>query len=117
MKNFLKTTVAKEPRVELHDKLNLTGSEISVNRLPAGTSVPFIHSHKENEEVYIILEGKGYFVIDDEKIELSKGDFIKVDPKGERQLFAAKDSGIEYVCIQTKANFLEEYTAKDALIK
>lgn len=117
MKNFLKTTVAKEPRVELHDKLNLTGSEISVNRLPAGTNVPFIHSHKENEEIYIILEGKGYFIIDDEKIELGKGDFIKVDPKGERQLFAAKDSGIEYVCIQTKANSLEEYTAKDALIK
>ena len=117
MKNFLKTTVGKEPRVELHDKLNLTGSEISVNRLPAGTKVPFIHSHKENEEVYIILEGKGYFIIDDEKIELNKGDFIKVDPKGERQLFAAKDSGIEYVCIQTKANSLEEYTAKDALIK
>ena len=27
-------------------KLALTGAEISVNKLPAGACVPFVHSHK-----------------------------------------------------------------------
>ena len=36
---------------ELHEKLSLTGAEISLNELPAGANVPFVHSHKENEEI------------------------------------------------------------------
>lgn len=58
--------VGKEGRVELHEKLGLTGAEISVNELPAGADVPFVHSHKENEEIYGILAGKGKAVIDGE---------------------------------------------------
>ena len=47
------------PRSELHDLLKLTGAEISCNNLPAGVSVPFVHSHTLNEEIYIVLEGAG----------------------------------------------------------
>ena len=36
-------------RTEFHNQLGLTGAEVSINTLPAGASVPFIHSHKENE--------------------------------------------------------------------
>ena len=49
----------KGNRGELHDLLNLTGAEVSCNTLPAGASVPFVHHHTQNEEVYLILEGKG----------------------------------------------------------
>ena len=31
--------------------LGLTGAEISINNLPAGAGVPFVHSHKKNEEI------------------------------------------------------------------
>lgn len=115
MKNYsiCKTEVA--PRIELHDKLGLTGSEISLNALPKGACVPFIHSHKQNEEVYFIVEGDGKFNIDGEAIAIKKGDFIKIAPQGKRQIFAG-DNGITYICIQTKENSLEEYTAKDAII-
>ena len=41
MNNFKKVSVGEEPRIELHDALNLTGAEISINALPAGASVPF----------------------------------------------------------------------------
>lgn len=57
MNNFTKISVAQDARTELHDKLSLTGAEISVNNLPAGAGVPFVHSHKKNEEIYIILSG------------------------------------------------------------
>ena len=37
----------KGNRIELHEKLSLTGAEISLNELPAGANVPFVHSHKK----------------------------------------------------------------------
>ena len=58
MANFSKVSVASDARVELHDLLSLTGAEVSVNHLPAGAGVPFVHAHKQNEEIYGILEGK-----------------------------------------------------------
>ena len=45
MANYTKTTIGKENRIELHEKLSLTGAEISLNELPAGANVPFVHSH------------------------------------------------------------------------
>ena len=59
MANFNKVSVSEEARTELHDKLSLTGAEISINHLSAGGSVPFVHWHKKNEEIYGILSGNG----------------------------------------------------------
>ena len=114
--NFKKVSVTDDARVELHDTLGLTGAEISINVLPAGASVPFVHSHKQNEEIYGILEGEGSAVIDDETIALSAGDWLRVSPVAARRFFASKQSSIKYVCIQVKANSLENYTATDAEI-
>lgn len=116
MRNYTKVSVTEEARTELHDKLSLTGAEISVNNLPAGAGVPFVHSHKQNEEVYIILSGSGKAVIDGETVELHAGDFIRVAPAAKRQFFAGEDSPIRFVCIQVKENSLEGYTAEDAVI-
>ena len=116
MANYAKTAVGKEGRVKLHEKLGLTGAEISVNELPAGAGVPFVHSHKENEEIYGILAGKGKAVIDGETVELTAGDWLRIAPAAKRQFFAAEDSGITYLCIQVKENSLEHFTATDAVM-
>ncbi len=116
MENFTKITIEKESRTELHEKLSLTGAEISINELPAGANVPFVHSHKQNEEIYGILSGKGKVVIDDEEILLTTGDWLKISPAAKRQFFAASDSGITYVCIQVKEHSLENFTATDAVM-
>ncbi len=117
MKNYMKVSKEEAPRVELHDKLGLTGAEISVNTISQGGSVPFIHSHKQNEEIYYIVAGSGKAIIDNEKITLVTGDWLRISPKAERQFFASKDHSISYICIQVKENSLEEYTANDAIIK
>lgn len=117
MKNFNKVSVAQDARTELHDKLSLTGAEVSVNNLPAGACVPFVHSHKKNEEIYVVLAGKGKAVIDGETVELAAGDWVKIAPAAKRQFFAADDSAISFACIQVKANSLEGYTADDAVIE
>ncbi len=116
MTNYSKTNIGNEGRVELHDILSLTGAEVSINNLPAKANVPFIHSHKNNEEVYGIVAGKGKAVIDGEEINLVAGDWLKISPASKRQFFASEDEGISYICIQTKENSLEGFTADDALI-
>ena len=116
MSNFKKVNVTENPRTELHDVLGLTGAEISINHLPAGASVPFVHSHKKNEEIYIILSGKGKASIDGEDVEIAKGDVVKISPEGKRQFFAADDSELSYACIQVKAGSIKGYTADDAVV-
>ena len=116
MANYTKTTIGKENRIELHEKLSLTGAEISLNELPAGANVPFVHSHKENEEIYGILSGNGKAIIDGEEISLSTGDWLKIAPVAKRQFFAAEDEGISFVCIQTKENSLEGFTKDDGIV-
>ena len=117
MANYMKMSLGNEPRVELHDKLGLTGAEISYNTLPAGGSVPFVHSHKQNEEIYGVLSGSGKAVIDGEEINLTQGDWLRISPKAERQFFASQDDSISYICIQVKENSLEGFTQNDAIIK
>ena len=116
MSSYSKISVGNEARTELHDKLGLSGAEISVNNLPAGACVPFVHAHKQNEEIYYILCGSGKAVIDGDTVELKAGDFVRIAPAAKRQFFAAADEGIGYLCIQVRENSLDAYTADDAVI-
>ncbi len=116
MKNYQKASVPQGARTELHDALGLTGAEISVNRLPAGAGVPFVHAHKQNEEIYGILEGAGKAVIDGEMVPLAAGDWLRVAPAAKRQFFAGEHSVMSFICIQVKVNSLEGYTADDAVV-
>jgi len=33
--------------------------------------VPFIHSHKQNEEIYYVISGSGKAIIDNEEVNLT----------------------------------------------
>ena len=117
MSNFAKTHVGSDARVELHDVIGLTGAEVSINNLPAGAGVPFVHSHKNNEEIYAILSGRGTATLDGEKVELEAGDWVRVSPSVKRQFCASEAEGISFACIQVKENSLEAYTADDAVME
>ena len=103
-----KIFVAKDAaRTELHDALQLSGCEISVNHAAKGTGVPFVHSHKDNEEVYGILEGQGELYLDGEVSKIKAGDWFVIDPDGHRALKAADDSDMIYICVQVKNGGIE----------
>ena len=104
-------------RTELHELLSLTGTEVSINNLPAGVSIPFVHAHTNNEELYIVLSGKGSLFVDGEEFLISEGDCLRVDPKGERCLKAADDSALRYLCIQSRAGSLQGYTMSEKIDK
>ena len=57
----------------LHDVLDLTSCEISVNSMLKGVKLPFSHKHKQNEEIYIFLKGEGTMTLDNETIEVKEG--------------------------------------------
>lgn len=101
------------PRTELHELLKLTSCEVSVNNLPAGAAIPFVHAHKQNEETYIVLSGSGEFYADGEVTPIAKGSVVKVLPACHRCMKAGAD-GLSYICIQAKEGSLTEYTMGDA---
>ncbi len=121
MKNYtllqldgLKETIKEKGRIVLKEELNLTGSEVSMNFIPANGFLPFVHSHKQNEELYIVLSGTGLLKVDDEELVISDGDIFRIATKGERALKATTD--LSYICIQAKENSLSQYTEEDGII-
>lgn len=115
MADYAKVSVGNEARTELHDALGLTGAEVSINRMDAGGAVPFVHSHKENEEIYLVLEGSGRIELDGQSMELAKGDALRVAPAVKRQVFAG-EAGIAYACIQVKTGSLGGFSGDDGVI-
>lgn len=93
-----------------------TSCEISFGTLPTGASVPFFHSHKANEENYIILSGAGKFQVNDEVFDISEGSVIRVAPGCDRNLKCTSAEPMVYICIQGKDGSLEGYTMTDAEI-
>ena len=91
-------------------------AEVSINTLPAGASVPFVHSHKNNEEIYGVITGKETVIIDGNTVKITAGDWLKISPAAKHQFFAASDSSITYICIQVKENSLDGFTVNDAII-
>jgi mannose-6-phosphate isomerase-like protein (cupin superfamily) len=118
-KNYQSTSIGalKDIKREtLHDALALTGAEISVNQLAPGTSSPFIHSHKVNEEVYIVVGGRGAFQVDGEEFDIAEGTAIRVDPAGKRSIKAAADESLTYICVQAGCGTLAQFTRTDGVI-
>lgn len=98
------------------DATGSTSCEISFGTLPTGASVPFFHTHKENEENYIILSGAGMFQVNNEVFDIAEGSVIRVSTNCDRNLKCTSESPMTYICIQAKEGSLGCYTMTDAEI-
>ena len=78
-------------------KLNLQAVALGFINLPANEGYTFTHSHAEQEEVYITINGTGAMQINDEIIDLRKGDVVRVSPTAKRAL-KAKEAGMFVIC-------------------
>jgi mannose-6-phosphate isomerase-like protein (cupin superfamily) len=63
-----------------------------------GVRSPMGHSHREQEEVYVILSGSGRIKLDDDILELRPWDVVRVAPATVRGLEAGRD-GLEVIAI------------------
>lgn len=98
----------------IKEGLGSTSCEISFGTLPTDACIPFFHSHRENEEHYIILSGSGRFQVDDDVFDIAEGSIVKVSTNANRNLKCTSDVPMTYICIQAKENSLGNYTAGDA---
>src|ERR1700722_19427520 len=63
-----------------------TGMQISINSLAPRISTPFTHQHKENEETYVFIKGKGQMLVDGDVIDVEEGSVVRISTKGSRCL-------------------------------
>jgi len=54
---------------------------ITLEHLAPGFTATTGHSHREQEEAYVVIEGSGAVKLDDERIELKKWDVVRVAPE------------------------------------
>lgn len=106
-----------EGKAFVKDVLGTTSVELSFGTLAPGTSVPFFHHHKQNEEVYVVLSGAGVFILDGEEVPVSSGSIVRIAPEVSRNTKCTGDKSLEYICIQGKANSLEQYTMTDGVVE
>jgi mannose-6-phosphate isomerase-like protein (cupin superfamily) len=71
---------------------------ISHFRYAANVRSPAAHSHREQEEAYVVVSGSGRVKLDDEIIEVREWDVIRVAPEVVRA-FEGGPEGIELVAI------------------
>ena len=105
---------AFEGKQFVKDATGATSCEISFGTLPTGIEVPFFHSHRENEENYIILSGAGRFQVNDEVFDIAEGSVIKVSTNCDRNIKCTSAEPMTYICIQAKEGSLGGYTMTDA---
>jgi hypothetical protein len=55
------------------EALELEKSGLSYQRVPPGYRFPYGHTHRKQEEVYVVLRGSGRMKVDDEIAELKEG--------------------------------------------
>jgi mannose-6-phosphate isomerase-like protein (cupin superfamily) len=60
--------------------LELEQSGLSYQRIPPDYRFPYGHTHKEQEEVYVVVGGSGRMKLDDEIVEVEKWDVVRVPP-------------------------------------
>ena len=71
---------------------------VSHFRYAAGVRSSLAHSHREQEEAYVVLDGSGRIRLDDEVHELRRWDVVRVAPQTVRAFEAGPD-GLELLAI------------------
>ncbi len=87
----LETRMARVP-------LGMENSGLSYIRIAPGFRIPFAHKHKQQEEVYVLVNGSARIKIEDEVRDLRQWDAVRVHRDTVRG-FEAGDDGAEFLAI------------------
>jgi mannose-6-phosphate isomerase-like protein (cupin superfamily) len=71
---------------------------VSYFRYAAGFRAPMGHSHREQEEAYVVIAGSGLIRLDDEIVELKQWDVVRVAPETVRG-FEGGPEGLEMIAV------------------
>src|SRR5213593_4153890 len=71
---------------------------VSYLRYSPGVRSPTAHSHREQEEAYVVISGSGRVRLDDAVHDLRQWDVVRVSPTTVRA-FEAGDEGLELIAV------------------
>lgn len=91
--------------------LQTTGAEFSFQSFAPGTETGFLHKHKNHEELYFFLSGKGEFQVDGKIFPVAEGCIVRVSPAGLRSVRNNGTGPLVMLCVQYKGG---TFTAEDA---
>lgn len=74
--------------------LGLERCGLAYQRIPPGARFPYGHTHKVQEEVYVVVRGGGRFKLDDEIVAVGEWDVVRVPP-GTWRGYEAGPEGLE----------------------
>lgn len=96
--------------------LGATSSEFSFQVFQPGTESGFLHTHKNHEELYFFLSGKGEFQVDGEVFPIAEGSVVRVNPAGKRSVRNNSTTPLIMLCIQYRGNTFTSEDAADGVI-
>jgi uncharacterized cupin superfamily protein len=96
--------------------LGLTGMEVSLGSMLPGEAMTFLHAHKQNEELYLVVSGTGEMQVDGERIPLQPGSAVRVATPGLRAWRASGSEPLTYLVVQARQGSLEQATTKDGIL-
>ena len=76
-----------------------------------GQQTGFLHTHKNHEELYFFLAGKGEFKVDGKVFPVEEGSVVRVAPDGKRSVRNIGAEPLVMLCVQYRGN---TFTAEDA---
>ena len=88
-----------------------TGGEFSFQSFAPGMETGFIHTHKNHEELYFFLSGKGEFQVDGQVFPIAEGSVVRVAPDGKRSVRNNGTEPLVMLCVQYRD---ATFTAEDA---
>ncbi len=91
--------------------VNATGCEFSLQSFAPGQETGFLHTHKNHEELYFFLSGKGEFQVDGEVFPIGEGSVVRVAPGGKRSVRNNGKEPLLMLCVQYRG---DTFTAEDA---
>jgi quercetin dioxygenase-like cupin family protein len=79
---------------------HLDSNELGVSHFRYDPDVrsPFAHSHREQEEAYVVVAGSGRLLVDDAVLELRQWDVVRVAPEVVRAFEAGPD-GLDVIAV------------------
>jgi mannose-6-phosphate isomerase-like protein (cupin superfamily) len=92
---------ARVPEIEgRFARKHLDSRELGVSyfRYAPNFRAPFGHSHREQEEAYVVIAGSGRAKLDDEIVDLRQWDVLRVAPEVVRA-FESGEDGLELVAV------------------
>ena len=101
LKDVEDSTGDRAPGLEMRfARKHLDSDHIGVTyvRYEPATRSPMAHSHREQEEVYVVVSGSGRVRLDDEILPIDTWDVVRVSPPTVRAFEAGPD-GLEVIAI------------------